>query len=261
MLESLGQIEIVQAAGTHDEVLQITRRIKARLAEQKVRPADIVVVYRSLTEVAPRIAKVFTQFAIPFSIESLPRLSTTAVFKSLVALLTLDRDDWPFRQVVSVITNNRLAASQTQSWRAADWLVRDLQVASGRGRLLEAITKLAEQFPQLAEFGEHTQRRVAAAAAALPVLSQLAAALEELPAEATPVEWCQALAKLGAALGTPPLSGHASIDAVAWETIATLTSQHRTIRHLARATPAEPEPRRVRPVNRYRHARVAAAGR
>ena len=220
VLESLGQIEIVQAAGTHDEVLQIARRIKARLAEQKVRPADIVVVYRSLTEVAPRIAEVFTQFAIPFSIESLPRLSTTAVFKSLVALLTLDRDDWPFRQVVSVITNDRLAALAEPNRRAADWLVRDLQVASGRGRLLEAITKLAEQFPQLAEFGEHTRRRVAAAAAALPSLSLLAAAFDELPAEATPVEWCQALAKLGTRLGMSPFSGHASIDDVAWETIA-----------------------------------------
>ncbi len=230
VVESLDDIEIVEAAGTQDEIVQLARRIKASLtspplplrggpgegsAATATKPGDIVVVFRSVAEVAPRIEAVFDRFGIPYSLEASPRIARSAVFKTLTALLQLDADDWQFRRVVSVVTNNTLTAIAAPARQAADWLVRDLQLAKGHDKLLEIVGGLAAPQKDIDEFSEHHQRRIAAAAAALPALSQIAAALDQLPPEATPSEWCAALARLGAELGLPLND----LDSAAWNAI------------------------------------------
>ncbi|MEX0585096.1 MAG: hypothetical protein WD176_00535, partial [Pirellulales bacterium] len=232
-LRSLNQIEIVEAAGTQDEIVQLARRIKQRLTEKgtgpflgesaslptrakkmdlspfppsHTKPDDIVVVFRSVTEVAPRIEEVFDRFGIPHSIETDRRIARSPVFKTLTALLQLDEEDWPFRRVVSVLTNNTLTAVSDPARQAADWLVRDLQVAIGRRNLLEIVGRLSAQHGSENSLSEHQQQRIQAAAAALPALSQIATALDQLPREATLTEWSAALAQLGAALALPPFA-------------------------------------------------------
>jgi ATP-dependent helicase/DNAse subunit B len=241
-LASLGAIEIVEAASAQDEIVQLARRIKQQLAEKgselfcgesaaqrdsenktvltpfsagATKPGNIVVVFRSVAEAAPRIEAVFRQFGIPFAIESSPRIARAAVFRTLAALLQLDVDDWPFRRVVSVVTNNSLSALADDSRRAADWLVRDLQVAKGRRRLLELVDGLAAQQESAAQFSDHHQRRIKAAASARLALSQLAAALDRLPQTATATEWCAALEGLSTELGFSP----AEMDRAAWQAV------------------------------------------
>ena len=119
----------------------------------------------------------------------------------------LDAEDWPFRRVVSVVTNNLLASIERPARTSAEWLVRDLQIAKGRDSLLTRVQTLAGELASAS--GEmahravlsHRDHQIQAAAAALPFLRQLAAALDELPRQATPTEWIAAFAHLGDRLG------------------------------------------------------------
>ncbi len=67
VLDSLGQIKIVEAAGDQDEIVQIARRIKMLLTATPVRThsSDILVVFRSLTNAAPESAKYSMASAFP----------------------------------------------------------------------------------------------------------------------------------------------------------------------------------------------------
>jgi RecB family exonuclease len=122
-------------------------------------------------------------------------------------VLRLESDDWPFRGVVSVLTNNALSAFEPTRRRAADWLVRELQVAKGRSALLERIEQLAGERAPLGQLSEHVRRRVESARIALPLFRLLAEALDDLPAEGTATEWCAAMWELGSRLGLLPFVG------------------------------------------------------
>lgn len=241
-LAGLDHIEIVEAAGAQDEIVQLARRIKEQLAfgekkgtgpflgarDQALRlnskmdqtpfsPSDIVVVFRSVNDVAPRIDEVFGQFGIPYAIETSHRITASPLFRTLVSLLRLDQEDWPFRRVVSTVTNNSLAALSDAARIAAEWLVRDLQIASGRQQLLETVTRLAALKDTEAQLGEHQTKRVKAASEALTAISTIAAALDELPQQATLREWIVAIEAFAIALAGPLFAS----DAAVWQTIIT----------------------------------------
>jgi ATP-dependent helicase/nuclease subunit B len=203
VLGALAHIEIIEAAGIQDEIIQIARRVKALLTGYRkpaACPSDILVVFRTLADVAPRIREAFERFGIPHYIDAAPQVAAAPAIKTLGNLLQLDQEGWPFRRVVAVLTDNTIGAFTAESRRAADWLVRDLQIASGRTSLLNRAQALAEDPSKPNDRSEHLQRRVEAATAALPTLLQLANALQELPSEATPTEWCEALSQLSANL-------------------------------------------------------------
>jgi ATP-dependent helicase/nuclease subunit B len=205
--DSLDRLEIIEAAGAHDEIVSIARRIKRQLtAIPAAHPGDIVVVFRSLGEAAPRVREVFDQLGIPYYLDSEARLITAPVIKALMSLLRLANEDWPFRRVISVLTNNSFTALEDTARTAADWLVRDLQIAQGRGTLLERVELMAAEDATLPG-GNYAARRAAMARAAKPILAQLAQALEQLPGEATLSEWSAALKNLAATLGLSPFDG------------------------------------------------------
>ena len=169
------------------------------------KPSDILVIFRSVNEAAPRIDEVFERFGIPYSIETNRRIARRPCFKPSLALLRLDQEDWPFRRVVSVITNNTLSVLEDSARQAAEWLVRDLQVASGRQKFFDVVGRLAAQLGSEATLGDHQQKRIRAAAAALPSVTQIAAALDQLPKQATLTAWTAALANLLTTLAQPLL--------------------------------------------------------
>ncbi|MCC7476535.1 MAG: exodeoxyribonuclease V subunit gamma [Pirellulales bacterium] len=197
-------LEIVETAGEQDEIEQLARRVKSRLAT--ARPDEVVVVFRSLPAVAARVEEVFSRCGIPYSLETGRPLFHHAVLRALMSLLELELDDWPFRRVVSVITNNQLGGISASERQAIEWLVRELQIAHGRSTLLEEVQSLALQAPQQAEFSEAHRRRVGAAVASLPVLEALAAALDRLPRQATLEHWLDALDGLAIHLGVASTS-------------------------------------------------------
>ena len=163
---SLEQFEIVAAAGQHAEIVEIARRIKRKLVRRQARPGEIVVVFRTLPQVASRIREVFSEFGIPYFLESSERLIQSPLMKTLLGLLRLTAEDWPFRRVVSILTNNLLAALSEPARSAANWLVRELQIAGGREALLTRIEQLAGNTASENPLSEHQDRRVIAARAA-----------------------------------------------------------------------------------------------
>jgi ATP-dependent helicase/DNAse subunit B len=232
---SLKRLQIVAGASVHDEIVQVARRIKERLTFDPspsgrgqgegdlfptdspspqpspkgrgsvgTRPGDIAVVFRSLSDAAPRIREVFDQFGIPYAIDANMPLAAAPVVKTLLSLLRLDGENWPFRRVVSIITNNMLTAFDDRARQAAEWLVRELQIVDGREKLLSRVEQFAAIETPLKELGDHTARRVAAAQLALPLFRQLAQSLEELPEVATPTEWFSSLVQLAAKLKPSP---------------------------------------------------------
>jgi ATP-dependent helicase/nuclease subunit B len=201
-IPSLHQVEVIEAAGPHDEIVQIALHIKSRILEHKASPGDVAVVFRTLSEAAPRIREVFAHYGIPYSLEAGVPLATNAVVRTLLSILRLDDEDWPFRRLMSVLTNNMLTAIDDEARRAADWLVRDLQIAKGRDALMSRVEQLAtvdeKNSPPLSE---HAERRVHNAKLAVPAFELLAAAFGELPKQATPMEWISALEQFGKDLG------------------------------------------------------------
>jgi ATP-dependent helicase/DNAse subunit B len=220
-LESLDRVEIVAAAGAQDEVSQIARRIKQRVVSWHVRPEDIVVVFRSLHELAPRVREVFQEFGIPHWLESRRPLIDTGVLRTLIDLLCLETEDWPFRRLVAVVTNNLLSIFDRRQRAQTEWLVRDLQIAESRQALLDRVLQLARtpsptqrkavscETPSVsvpAMIGDHQQRRGAAASVAGEMLGELACAFDELPELASATDWCSALERLGSRLGIVALT-------------------------------------------------------
>jgi ATP-dependent helicase/DNAse subunit B len=216
-LQSLDRLEIVEAAGAQDEIVEIARRIKRLLTEREVKPGEIVVVFRSLAEAAPRVREAFDRFGIPYHLDSRPPLGTAPLVKTLVALLRLHDEDWPFRRLVSLVTNNTLTALEDSARQATDWLVRDLQIAQGRAALLQRVDQLEAEAASPNQ-SEYAQRRSDAAKRAKPLLAQFAIVLKGLPDQATPSEWAGALMRAGADLGLPPFTNEpaAAEDMAAW---------------------------------------------
>jgi ATP-dependent helicase/DNAse subunit B len=230
-IASLDRIEIVPAAGVQQEVVQLARIIKRRLADG-ARPDEIVVVFRRLREAAPRVREVFAEFGIPAALEAGVPLAATGLVRTLLALLRLDAENWPFRRVVAVATNNMLSAIDRPARAATDWLVRELQVAEGRRELIERVEQLAalaEPDTPKSDAGPR-QRRATSAAIALPVLRRLADALDDLPESAPPTLWLAALERLAASLGiagdlrSPETADQAAPlreSRLAWQSIST----------------------------------------
>jgi ATP-dependent helicase/nuclease subunit B len=235
-IASLDRLEIVAAASSHDEIIQVARRIKQRLVDGSARPSDLVVAFRSLADAAPRVREVFGEFGIPYSLEAKRPLTSTGLVRTLLDLLRLDVEDWPFRNLGSVVTNNTLSVFDRPTRASAEWLIRDLQIAKGRKALFHRIEQLAIQVTTEPTVDDSTssrrRTRASAAARALQMLRRLANAIDELPERASATAWIAALERLGAALGIAPLmessleSGTATNEAellesrLAWQQIA-----------------------------------------
>jgi ATP-dependent helicase/DNAse subunit B len=213
-VNSLNRLELVEASGAHDEIVQLAQRIKRLLTENdgqgSARPGEILVVFRSLADAAPRVREVFQQFGIPYYLEAGRPLASAPLVKTLTALVGLDEQDWPFRRAISVITNNTLSAIDGRARRAADWLIRDLQLAEGRAALLERVRQLAALSAPPDALTGHALRRIEEARVALPALEMLCKALDELPSDGTASEWAAALTRLGTKLGIPPFASSPS---------------------------------------------------
>jgi len=226
-------IRVLPAADSQDEVVRVAREIKRLITTGGVEPVDLVVATPSLRSYRRRIEEVFASFGVPVSVASPRLLGESAEVTSIMNVLSLAAENWPYRSTVATIGNGLLAAFNTafsstganasgSKWRtprgAAEWLVRDLQIASGRKTLLDTVARLAE-----AGTADPTtvRPREQAAVMAFGAIELLAKACDELPNQATPLEWvasCQRLAnRLGLNLLPQPNSSWNEVrTAAAW---------------------------------------------
>ncbi len=156
-------------------------------------------------------AEVFDRLGLPTAWEQGVRLDRMPLLRALVALLNLDKDDWPFDSLLAVIGSNYFQPAWP-AWRKGraaielERAIRRMQIPQGREALLNELRRTG--FPPVAQAPEKQNEREDdetefehAANRSLEVLERLAAAFDELPQKATLPEWAKAWMKLARQTG------------------------------------------------------------
>ncbi|HEX6963402.1 MAG TPA: UvrD-helicase domain-containing protein, partial [Lacipirellula sp.] len=107
--KSLDRAQLIAASGVQAELEQIARRVK-RLLLDGVPPSEIVVTFRSLHDVADRLRGVLDDFGVPAHFDAPRRLAASPLVRSLLGVIRLHAEDWPYRRLLQVIGDQSLAA-------------------------------------------------------------------------------------------------------------------------------------------------------
>lgn len=254
-------IEILAAAGQLGEIEMVARRVKRLLVEgddladrAAVRPSDVLVVFRSLGDLAELVREVFGDMGVPVAIEQAPVLASAPLVGALLHLLKLQQQDWPFRELLAWLSHNYFQPNWPE-WKdgeaslAAEHLVRQLQMPSGRNALLRQLERWASQRPPEESSAELPDGRVNRrmqkwqySSAAFPLLARLERALGQLPEKASPTAWVAALEQMAGDIGLHAAADRdpstKERDAVAWTTlIRALYSQEQLAEWLGQSPP------------------------
>lgn len=216
----LSRVELLTAAGQQAELEAIATRIKRLLVlgddesgGTPVRPSQIVVALRSLAGCEELVGEVFGEFGIPLALEGARPLGRSGPLAAITSLVELERADWPYRQLLHVLSLNFFRpdwpdCGETARAQAVQ-CVRALQVPAGKQAVL---ARLDSAGPRLRDL------RGGAA-----LLRRLAQTLERLPKRATAGQWSQALESLAAdvrLLADPTADQGATADPSAGDHVA-----------------------------------------
>ena len=221
-------IEIVAAASQRAEIEWIARRIKHLLLQgddstgsRPLAAKDIVVAFRTLEPVADLVREVFDEYGVPAAIDWSSPLHRAPVLQSLMGLLRLQAGDWPYRQLLAVLSNSLFkpdwkelrgsdadsGLGQSESFVAVEWAIRQLQFPSGREKLLSALERRAksdDEIPLDTADGEppddadlaKQRQNTARYRTAFSVLNRLAKVLGKLDHTRTIEQWIAAIGEL-----------------------------------------------------------------
>ncbi|MCC6494084.1 MAG: PD-(D/E)XK nuclease family protein [Pirellulales bacterium] len=207
--QSLDRVHIVAASGVQAEIAEIARRVKRLLVEGEP-PGEVVVVFPRSQDVADRVRQVFDDFGVPSYLDAWPRLDAAPAVRSLLNLLRLHAEDWPYRRLMRVIGDRAVrieaASPGRRSWpagmepspeirSAAELCVRHAQLPSGRDELRNLVESWA------AGAGGATPVDPVAARAASAALARIAAWFDQWPKQAEVGEWIGVVERMAAAAG------------------------------------------------------------
>lgn len=202
-------VAIVAANSVQGEIREIARRVKELLLSG-ISPDEVAVVFPSVEELGPRVIDVFGDFGLPLILDGRTRLSSTPLVRTLIRLLRLVVEDWPFELLLDVVGNRSIPVAfgeaTTQSHRGEDFFdhelenaprpsteqgdlraalercIRRAQLPAGRTLLLEQLREWAKSMPEGSDRGASPARvRLAQEAQiAVDVLDGLNSALSNL---------------------------------------------------------------------------------
>ena len=182
-------LRIVPASRDYGEILHVGRQIKELLTTgtaasggRPVKPGEVAVVFRRLSESAALVREVFDELGLPTAIETGEALDFSPALAALVNLLQLDSEDWPFRRLLAVLGSSYFRPAWPEWDRGrglavAERVIRELQVPQGRAELLRRVQWVAEaeieDDPTAdQERLQRRKRRREEAIAALPLLAR-----------------------------------------------------------------------------------------
>lgn len=140
-------LSVIAATGPDSEWRSIATRIKTLLANG-VRPGDITVGVRSLSEEGERWCRALQAAGIPTWTEAGAALRLDGVVKFLIAVLQNEVENWPYPRLMSVLgsTYFRPAALMTTTEvdvRAASSVLRQLRVPENHTAMIDIVRRIA----------------------------------------------------------------------------------------------------------------------
>ncbi len=208
-------IELLAAPGPSREIELVGRRIKRLLHQgdpqtgQAVAPSEILVVSRSVSDIAAPLEHCFTRLGLPLALETGTPLGRVPLVRAVAEVFRLHVEDWPLARLVAVLTNNYFAPAWS-SWNdpqtlpACLRLLRRLELPEGRAALADRTRNLIERSPQPAESPESRARQAEQRESALlaqPIWKHLSDALEVWPLAAPAATWADCLKHTAGELG------------------------------------------------------------
>jgi ATP-dependent helicase/nuclease subunit B len=191
-----------------EETPSLTRR-----AAKTILPERIGVVFRSVAPLASQVREIFHEYGLPFVIDEGTPLGESPLVVSLLQMLQLIAEDWPYRRVLQTLASNYVTfddpTHRPDQRGAVEWAVRKLQISEGRKALLNALerrlkyeralveTARNEAAPDLAD----AEKRLAHWEQAQQVLLLLAKACDVLPKQTTWHDWRGVLQRFAGRLG------------------------------------------------------------
>ncbi len=222
-------IEILAATGMLGEVRAIAERVK-RLLVSEVPARDVLIAFRPLGDYAALVREVFSSAGIPFQCAAPEPLIQQPIIKTLLAVVQLELEDWPFERLYGLLNSGWFRPS----WR--EWspqhsprdIARELRrwkIPNGRSAILTAFdtarTTTADAVVEGDPKSEVAAYKVAQATGCLQRLSDLLAPVRlKLDARS----WAEALTQIARELGIAPVSEEADgSDAMAaWKSFQDL---------------------------------------
>jgi ATP-dependent helicase/nuclease subunit B len=210
-------IEIWPCEHELGELRRIAREIKHLLVHGdpagSVIPERIGVVFRSLSSVAPLVREVFAEYGLPFSLgEGIP-LGEAPLLITLLKLLDLIQNDWPYRLLLDLIGNGylRFADDEEENWQrraACEYAIRSLQIPEGQHNLFYALSLQIDFYRKLVQDAERSGEErpdieplLERLELAHQALQQFAQIVNQLPSQATWTTWIGLLQQFAKQLG------------------------------------------------------------
>lgn len=221
-------LEILAATGMQGEVRAIAERVK-RLLVAGVAARDLVVAFRPLSDYAPLVREVFSNAGIPFQCVSPEPLIQQPLIKTLLSVLQLELEDWPFERLYGLLNSgwfrpNWKDWSPRRTPRTIAKLLRQSKIPNGRSAICAAFDA-ARVLVDLSESDDDDlaikRREIAQAASCIQRLSEL---LQPLRQKLDARSWAEALTHIARELGIVPLPADADgADATAaWQSFQDL---------------------------------------
>lgn len=196
-------VAVVAGGSSHDTARRVARRVK-RLLTGGVSPSQVVLAAPSLDTTAPRYAEALREYGVPVAVDASPRLQTAGLVGAVLALLDIAADSWRYESLLTLLSRSDFPKLAGRG--AAELLVRELQIPSGRQYLQQQAAHFAERDATTSG----GRRLTEAAKLAAPVLDLMAAACDKLPEEATPLEWLDTTDAALRVLGHAGIGGSAN---------------------------------------------------
>lgn len=201
-------LEVLAAAGQLGEVQLLATKIK-QLLLAGVRPGEITVCVRSLADYGSLIGEVFSEAGLPCFVDERLLLGRSPLLKGVLAVLQLEAENWPFRQLVSLLDSSYFQPHWKEyaygsGVRDVARVLRKMKLAEQREIILASLKRVIQKAEPDEPDGQDfpTQARfVNAAKRAEALLLRLSDELQPLR-EAHPfADWVTLVISLGERLG------------------------------------------------------------
>ena len=213
-------LEIIQSTGPMGEWEAVARRIKSMLVHgtelettapvegmtsKRIRPQQIVIGLRSITDDGPRLRDFLTAAGLPVWCEAEMPLTSSPMVKAITALLQFELEDWPFERLVGLLDSTFFRPDWPElnlprAIRATAAALRQLRIHSGRDLVLRVLSRYANDATTPEAASKQTSL-VAWSRLASPLLSRLNRALDRLRRSHTLADWADVLAAISDEFG------------------------------------------------------------